>query len=244
VNLRGEVIGLNTMIAGIGTGIGFAVPADVCQHVATELIASGSVRRAYLGVGYQELTPELRSALGLGSDVHGGALVSNVPADSPSARAGLKAGDVVISIDGRTVSEGRDLLRAVLTKRVGDQVAIHVLRNGRELELVATLGERPHDGRAVPANPELGAPPSRTDPELGLELGPNPRGSGALVLRVGPTSPAARAGIRRGDVVVEADGQTVGNNATLVERAFADGQALLRVMRGSEAFFAVITRST
>jgi S1-C subfamily serine protease len=246
VNLRGEVIGLNTMIAGIGTGIGFAVPAEMCQRVAEEIISSGAVRRAYLGVGFQELTPELRGALGLGDDVRGGALVSSVPAGSPSARAGLRAGDVVVSVDGHPVAEGRDLLRAVLSKRVGDRVSLGIIRNGRPLEVTATLAERPQEeGDAPPLERREqgeGPAPAAPEVELGLSLGANPNGGGALVLRVDPSSPAARAGIRRGDVVLEADGTEVANEAA-VTRAFADGQALLRVQRGNEAFFAVIDRA-
>jgi serine protease Do len=239
VNLRGEVIGVNTMIAGIGTGIGFAVPSDVCQRVADEIISSGSVRRAYLGVGFQELTPELRTALGVAADVRGGALVSNVPPASPSARAGVKAGDVVVSIDGAPVAEGRDLLRAVLAKRVGDRVSLRVIRNGQEVELVAVLGERPHESAALPAEQP---PPVQASPEpaIGLEVGPNPNGHGALVTRVAPSSAAARAGIRRGDIVLEADGASVAHPRA-VDLALADGSALLRMQRGAEAFFAVVT---
>src|SRR5207249_6066159 len=102
VNLDGEVIGINTMIAGIGTGIGFAVPSSMARPIVDQLINGGKVRRPYLGIYMQDVTPEMAKGLG-GKAPEKGALVSQVQPGSPADKAGVKPGDVVVSVDGQAV---------------------------------------------------------------------------------------------------------------------------------------------
>ena len=245
VNLDGRVVGINTMIAGPGTGIGFAVPAEIARDVVDQIALHGVVRRAWIGVGYQELTPELASHFGV--DPGHGALVSSVVESGPAAAAGLRPGDVILSIDGEALGEGRDLLRVVLRRPVGASLRMGVRRGGEELELAVTTIERP--GQVVA--PPTGSPPRGGGDTFGLQLQaltPLLRQqarvaapSGAFVHAVAPGSPAERAGLRPGDVIVEADREAV-DGPSKVQAALADGAALLRVLRGEGAFYAVVQR--
>jgi S1-C subfamily serine protease len=246
VNLRGEVVGINTMIAGIGTGIGFAVPGEVGQRVADQLIARGFVQRAWLGVAFQELTPELGAELGVTGPVSSGALINSVVASSPAARAGLKPGDIVLAVDGQPVAEEQDLLRAILRKNVGERTELSVLRKGDRTSVQLTLAQRPDAPRAA-ARPEPEAPdamglslsslPADAAKKLGIEAG-----HGVLVRQVANGSPAERAGLQPRDVIREVDGADV-TSARQVAAAFRDGSVLLFVQRGERSFYAVLKRA-
>jgi serine protease Do len=146
VNLDGEVIGINTMIVGGGTGIGFAIPSSLARNVADQLIATGSVSRSYIGVAFQEITSELAEVLGV--PLRGGALVSAVQDGGPAQLAGLRPGDVIVTIDGQPIAESRDLLRVVLLKPIGATVQLGVLRDKQSLTLPVVTVERPSDVRA------------------------------------------------------------------------------------------------
>lgn len=153
LNLDGEVIGINTAIAGIGTGIGFAVPSSMVRPIAEQLIASGVVRRPYLGIRVQDLSRELRATLGDRAPAHG-ALVSQLESGSPAARAGVKPGDVVTSLDGKPVDGSSALQRLVLQKTIGQAVQLGVWRDGATVQLAVKTAELPSD-RAVRAGASL-----------------------------------------------------------------------------------------
>jgi serine protease Do len=246
VNLRGEVIGINTMIIGRGTGIGFAIPSRLAQHVADQLIDSGAVTRAWIGVGFQELTPELAGHFHLDASSTHGALVGSVSAGGPAARAGLREGDVIVSVDGQDLRDGRDLQRLVLAKRVGEPVRLGVVRDGDHLALTLTTGERP-SSEALARGDRGGEPGPASvgglalqplTPELARPLGLDGV-NGALIAAVEPGTAADRAGLREGDVIVEADRKDVAG-VDDVREALSDGSALLRVRRGSSSFYAVM----
>ncbi len=252
VDLDGEVIGVNTMIAGRGTGIGFAVTSDLVQRVATQLIERGRVRRPYVGISFQQLEPEIARHLGAPT-AQRGALVSEVSPGGPAARAGIEPGDILVSIDGAPVADGYELLRQILRREVGARIRLGLVRNGEEktVQVVTVERPRPRDEERVSSMvPGIGQPPSgigltteAVPNELRRPLGLRQRESGVLVTRVVPGSPAARAQLRAGDVVLEADGE-VANMPAKVESALADGTALLRVRRGSGFFFAVVRGQT
>ncbi|MDQ3037556.1 MAG: trypsin-like peptidase domain-containing protein, partial [Myxococcota bacterium] len=169
VNLDGEVVGINTMIIGRGQGIGFAIPADMAQNVSQQLLASGRVRRAWIGVGFQELTPELAADFGVGG--RRGALVNEIVPNGPAARAGIQSGDVIINIEGVPVRESRDLMRLVIRRPVGVAVRLEVMRAGRPMQLTLTTGERPDASAEEPQ--DLGATqPTRDDRGFGVQLVP------------------------------------------------------------------------
>lgn len=250
VNLRGEVLGINTMIVGRGTGIGFAVPSNMARNVADQLLANGVVRRAWLGVGFQELTPEL--AANFGTQPHRGALISHVDEKGPAASAPILPGDIVTSVDGVAVNEGRDLLRAVMTKPIGAVVQVGLLRAGRAMTVPVVAAQRPGaEEEARQAAPRAQQAPRPASVDMGIRVVPmtaqiarqiNYGGLGRVVVaNVADDSPAARAGVRTGDVILEADRIPVARPEQ-VTSALRDGAALLRVERGDGAYYAVVSR--
>ncbi len=243
VDLRGQVLGINTMIIGRGTGIGFAIPAELAQSVAKQIRNQGSVRRAWLGVGFQDLTPELAGHFG--QKEHGGALVSSVVAGGPADKAGVKSGDIIVDVGGTRIVEGRDLLRAVLRQQVGDKVPIQVQRDSKTTSLTVVAGERPSEQQSAASGSSA---PSQVDslglglrvmtPEIRRQLGYEGAGS-VVVESVTPGSNADRAGLRRGDVIVEADRASV-RSLVDVRNALKDGSALLRIERGAYQQYIVL----
>jgi serine protease Do len=247
VDLHGHMLGINTMIVGRNSGIGFAIPANLANRVAGQLLERGQVQRAWIGVGFQELTPELANSFG--TEVRRGALVSSLVPDGPADRAGIRNGDVIEKLDGTPVERGADLLRNVLGQDVGKKLAVQLLRDGKRMTVTLTTAERPANSEQPPAmrggagpRPELdgkyGLSLIPLDPELARRLGYT--GEGKLVVKdVAPGSAADRAGLRQGDVIVSADKQPV-KAADDLKKALSDGKALLRVEREGTARFAVL----
>jgi len=248
VNLQGQVLGINTVIIG-GSGIGFAIPASIARSVGEQLQTKGKVSRAWIGVAFQPLTQELAKSLGK-PDTHG-ALVASVVPKSPADKAGIKPGDVIEQVDNQKVVESSDLLRAVLLKPVGSKVAISVLRDGKPLALQMNTAERPADLKAEGAQDLGGAEAPESPAALGLNLQSltpqiaqdlSYKGPGKVVVSgVKPGSPADRAGLQRGDVIVEADRKAVEKPADVASAA-KDGKALLRVDRKTGSFYTVVSK--
>ena len=247
VDLQGQVVGINTMIIG-GSGIGFAIPSNLARNVAEQLLSNGKVRRAWLGVSFQELTPELAKGLGK-NDTHG-ALVADVMKDGPAAKGGVRSGDIIEKVDADPVSEGKDLLRAVLMRPVGSEVNLTIRRDGKLQNLKVKTSERPGDLRAgghgsgeggsESAPGELGLQLQALTPGIAQQL--EYSGSGkVLIANIRPGSPADSAGLQRGDVIVEADKKPV-TTANDVVAAASDGKVLLRVERGNNNFFTVVSK--
>jgi serine protease Do len=247
VDLQGQVVGINTMIIG-GSGIGFAIPSNLARTVAEQLLANGKVRRAWLGVSFQELTPELAKGLGK-NDTHG-ALVADIVKDGPAAKGGVRAGDIIEKVDADPVSEGKDLLRAVLMRPVGSDVSLTIRRDGKLQTVKVKTAERPGDLRAG-GNVNGGAGTESAPGELGLQLQMltpglaqqlDYNGSGkVLVANVRPGSPADTAGLQRGDVLIEADRKPI-TSPNDVAAAASDGKVLLRVERGNNNFFTIVSK--
>ena len=206
VNIHGEVIGINTAVNPSGQGISFAIPMNLASRIASQLLKSGRVVRAYLGVYPQELTLDL--AEGKGLQVDSGILVGQVIPDTPAERAGFKRGDVILSFDGKAMSDVNEFRMYVAEVDVGTAVDVLVLRDGDEKKLSVILAERP-DVVTAEATPE------RRDEWLGLEVAaledePDAAATleltgldGVLVLSVAPGSAADRAGIEPGDLIQE-----------------------------------------
>jgi Do/DeqQ family serine protease len=246
VDLHGQVLGINTMIIGRNSGIGFAIPSNLASRVADQLLAQGQVRRAWIGVGFQELTPELASSFG--TAVRKGALVSSVVPGGPAEKAGIRSGDVIEKLGGAAIERGADLLRHVLTQEVGKSLPVQLLRDGKRMTVTLTTAERPSNAeQPPPMHGDAGQP--TLDGKFGLGLAPldealarrlDYSGTGKVVVRgVAPGSPAERAGLQPGDVIVQADRQAV-QSANDVRSALSDGQALLRVERSDSARFVVL----
>jgi serine protease Do len=245
IDLQGRVLGINTMIIGRGSGIGFAIPSEIAQRVARQLIEKGAVKRAWLGVSFQEITPEL--AAHFGGSFDGGALINAVVPGGPADQAGLRAGDVITAVGSTPIREGHDLLRTILRHGVGERLTLGVLRGGETKKVALVTGERPSEDRGRSTN--QGAQGSGM---LGLrleELTPHLRerfryeGDGHVFIRaVEPGSDADRAGLQPGDIILQADRQPVRSIAD-VRTALRDGKALFYIERDSQRFFQPITRS-
>jgi serine protease Do len=213
INARGLAIGINSAIfsrSGGSDGIGFSIPINLAKGVVTQLAENGKVTRGFLGVTVQRVTPDLAKSFGLtGAD---GALVADVTAGSPAAAAGLKRGDVIVEFDGRPVTRMDELPRAVAATPVGRKIPITVMRDGKRVTLDATITrlaeEAPRTAAAGQERGRLGVAVQPLTPDLARELGVEPA-RGVVVSSVDESGPAASAGIRPGDVVVEVDHRPV-----------------------------------
>ncbi|HEX8792476.1 MAG TPA: trypsin-like peptidase domain-containing protein [Polyangiaceae bacterium] len=244
-NLQGEVLGINTMIVGRGQGIGFAVPSNLAQRVATQILKTGRVSRAWLGVSVQDVTPELATAMKVtpGS----GALVNNVAADGPAFRANIRPGDIIASVGGHPVHDGRDLVRETILQSVGQPIALEIVRSGGHYGATVTMSERPEQPVA-PAPSQLAPAPHQglgivvrdlapsQAAQMGLPSRPTP-----VVTQVAPGSIADRGGLKQGDVIVEANG-TADVTAAQVADAAKAPTLLLRVRRGDAYFYAALKK--
>ncbi len=226
-NMNGEVIGVNTAIispTGGSIGIGFAVPSNLARKVVEQLQEFGITRRGWLGVRIQTVNDELAEALGLEKPT--GALVAEVTPGGPAAEAGVEAGDVVLSFDGKDVTEMRELPRLVADTEVGKAVRMTVFRQGKTQTLKVTVGllnEDDEAAAAVPA-PEDGGAEATELPRIGLSLRALSQSArveygiaddvdGVLVASVADTGPAAEKGVRPGDVIVEVGQEPVSTPA-------------------------------
>lgn len=207
VNMRGEVVGINTMIfsrSGGNEGIGFAIPANLAKKVYAQLVKNGKVTRGYLGINLQQLTPAVASSLGYAGKE--GVLVSDLAENSPSAKAGLKSGDVIVEFDGQKVTSPKQLTEVVGDTPVGKAVTVKYVRDGRTETTTVTLGQRPGAKEAAQPQSEeqggvkLGVSVTDVTPDIAGELKLKVN-SGAVVQQVQPGSPASEAGLQRGDVI-------------------------------------------
>ena len=222
-DLSGSVVGVNTAIVNSQSGgrIGFAIPSSLVRVLLPQLERTGGVVRGALGVYTQDLTPELARALGLGS--RRGAVVNGFVPGSSARSAGLGESDVIVSLDGRPIESARTLTRLVGLRRPGEMVRLGLIRGGQPASVTVRLGRRTDLEGAGPLRPappeEDQLPPDDMVPmRLGVEIGEvtpeveeaiGVRGSGALVVSVEPGSPAERAGLQPGLVIVEVAGQAV-----------------------------------
>jgi len=243
INLRGEVLGINTMILGRGTGVGFAVPSRLARLVTEQLATGGSVSRGWIGLGLQDLTADLARNFDLPPG--GGAIVSQLDPRGPSARAGLALGDVITSIDGRPVTSSNDVVQSVTGHRPNDAITLAVLRNGQAHAVRVVAGPRPEAGNERAARGRgTDAPRVEGSRNLGIEVAPIPIqrarqlgvDRGVMVTVVEPGGAAERAGLRPGDVILQADQQPVGNSGDLVT-ATQDGHSALLVRRANGQTF-------
>jgi serine protease Do/serine protease DegQ len=240
VNLRGELVGINTAILAPGggnVGIGFAIPVNMARQIMTQLIAHGEVHRGRLGVLVQDLTPDLAKAFGL-KETHG-AVIAKVVQDSPADKAGLKAGDVVISLDDKPVATSSDLRTSIGLMPVGRTVNMKILRDGKSRDVSVTIAEPIEtklQGKQV--NPRLKGAVFGEIAENSPEFG---NLQGIAILQVTPGSPAWAAGLRRRDVIVSVNRRPVTNLDEFRKFAQGDGRGLLlNIRRGNGALFILI----
>ena len=261
-DIRGNVIGVNTIIlspTGGNIGLGFAVPSEVVRPVIEQLRGGGKVRRGYLGVSIQPLRDDIADGLGLPHNR--GEIVADVSAGGPGARASIRRGDVIVRVAGVEVTPDTTLSYTVANQKIGAPITIELLRDGKRLNLTATLGERPSEAALAALNggtpdeddtpakggPSAGQKSARAalgitlqaiTPEVRQQLRLPPNVVGTVVASVDPNSDAATKGMKRGDVIVQVNQQPTATPeaaAAAVDAARRAGRktVLLLVQRGT-----------
>jgi serine protease Do len=235
VDLNGDLIGINTAIvtpSGASSGVGFAIPSNLVRTAMTDLVTRGKVSHGYLGVGMQPMTAALSEAMGIGKS--GGALLADVYAGSPAAKAGLAKGDVLTAINGRAVRDFSRLRYFVAAARPDSTIRLTAIRDSQERTFEVHLTERP------------AATPQMADILPGAAVSEVPgENSGVVVVAVDPDGSSAEAGLRPGDVIVFANRKPAASVAEL-RKALAGtsaSNALLEINRNGSSFFFAVPRS-
>ncbi|MDP2654537.1 MAG: Do family serine endopeptidase [Candidatus Omnitrophota bacterium] len=254
VNLQGEVVGINVAIfstSGGYQGIGFAIPSHYVKRIVNQLIKGEEIEYGYIGVAIQDMNPRLAQYFGINSTE--GVVAVQVLEDSPAHDAGLKEGDVIIKVNGIPVKNGTMFVKYINNLNAGEKADLRVLRDKKELSIPVTIAKRPkldRYGRIITDNAKSSTRPDDDTPvvmknewrgmivenvtqDIAQRLNrDNP--NGVFITKIDPSSPAAMAGLREGDVIIEINRQAV-NNIGDFSRAVAkakDGQALVRTIRG------------
>jgi serine protease Do len=250
LNLDAQVVGINAAIfsqSGGNIGIGFAIPINLVKHVVEQLEAHGKVIRGWLGVSIQNVTPDLARSFGL--EKAEGALVADVAAGSPAARAGIQRGDIIVEYNGTHIEDAHQLPALVAATEVGKTVPLTVLRGGERKSLSVTVAEMAAETEAGPGREHAGA-------DWGLEVAAITsdlaqqfnleRREGVVVTAVTPGSPADDAGVQPGDVITEVNRRAV-HNVTEYRQALTNAanehHLLLLVDRQGQSFFLSLSRS-
>jgi serine protease Do len=253
VNITGELIGINTAIfsrTGGYQGIGFAVPSNMVRLVMDQLIQKGKVTRGWIGVTIQELTPELAQQFGLKKSK--GALVSDIVKDSPAAKAGINRGDIIVECNGKEVKDVSSLRNLVSQSKAGSNIALKILRSGKELTVQVNVLELPREvAEVVPdtlpndseAKVLTGLAVMDLSREIIRQLGFSREEKGVVVVRVEPGSPADEAEIKKGDIIKEINKREIDNLATynkVLTSLKRNESMLLFINRGGKRFYVIL----
>ncbi len=242
LNMKGELVGINTAIIPNGQGIGFAIPVNTGKPLVPQLISKGEVTRGYLGVNIQSITPELAKALKLQD--RKGALVADVVSGGPADHGGIKRGDVIIAYNGKVVEDSRHLPVLGAATPVNQEATVTILRNGREQKLSMKVGQLPEDKTVSekpvhPAADKWGLQLRDVNPQIAQQFNLK-EDKGVVVAGIEPGSRAAEAGMQRGDLILEVNRQPVGSVKDFLEdidRSTDKTQLLLLVQRDNGKFF-------
>lgn len=240
VNLRGELVGINTAIFSPGqnpgnVGIGFAIPSNMVKQISDQLLEFGEVHRAYLGVQMQDITPELASAFGI--DVQEGAVVTHVVPESAAEEAGLQIGDVITAVDGARLSNADSLRNSIGLMMVGQKVKLDILRDGKRQTLIAKVKPSSQTETNGTVHPKLS----------GATFGDIEEGSpyfghveGVMVYSVKRGSSAWQAGLRSEDIITSVNRQSVNSLESFKPLVHNADQLLLNIVRGRRAMFLLL----
>jgi len=244
-NLRGEVIGINTAIIHMAQGIGFSIPADMVSRVVDQLVSKGRVVRGWLGVGIQALTKELSKQFGIKEGQ--GVLINEVYEDDPAFAAGIKPGDIILTVDDEPVDSPNQLSRLVARVGPGENANIRVLRDGKEMIYHVPMAERPEKTTLA------SLPHQKSEVKLGLDVQALTAAlaeefelketMGVLVSKIERGGLAHAEGIQEGDFITEVNRQATRNVAQfseVLEKVKPGQTVLLRIIRKSRAFFIVL----
>lgn len=243
INLKGEVIGINTAIMSEGQGIGFAIPVNLAKEIAGQLQEKGRVTRGWLGVTIQAVTPELAKSFALKENK--GALVAQVGPGSPAEKAGIEPGDIILEFDGKKISEPNDLSRTVASTPVGKMTVLKLSRAGKIIDRSLQIGEmaeKRETAQAASSHQSLGISVQDLTPDLAQGLGLKKSG-GVVVTRIESGSPAEEAGLQTGDVIQEVNRKPVKNADDFLqkmEKSKGQDNILLLIQRGETHLFAAV----
>jgi serine protease Do len=248
-NVNGEVIGVNTAIfspSGGNVGIAFAIPASTAERIINDLKDHGSVVRGWLGVQIQNINQDIADSIGL-KDAKG-ALVSDPQDGGPAVKAGLKSGDAITAINGKAVSDPRDLASRIAGMAPGTKVTVTYWRDGKSNDVEVTLGKLPSSDQQASAGDSSGSQdvkPSSLE-DFGLAIAPSDDNSGVVVTDVDPNGQAAEKGLQAGDVILSVGDKSV-SQPNDVEKTVADAKSggrksvLLRVKSGDQTRYIALS---
>jgi serine protease Do len=250
LNLRGEVVGVNSAIlsrAGGNIGIGFAIPIDLVKSVAAQLQTSGKVTRGWLGVTYQPVTPDIAESFGRIESK--GALITDVIKGGPAEAAGLRRGDIIISLNGIPIKESHELAAMVARTPVGERAKIGVIRDSREIMFTIAIGELPSPPTPTPQTDQReygwGMTVTGISPDVIRRFRLQAERVGVIVIAIGRGSAAARAGLQVGDIIEEANHQPVRALDDFDQAIIAAkdrDRLLLLARRGDFSFYLVLRK--
>jgi serine protease Do len=253
-NINGEVVGINTAILNFAQGIGFAIPSNMAKEVANQLIDHGNVVRGWLGVGIQQLTPELSEEFGVKET--DGVLINEVFSGDPADKGGLQPGDIIVKVNGREVSTPSTLAKLIAQNHPGEKIKLDVVRAGKNQAFSIQLSERPQKPTTVKATPPTEPAPAKPEPVLGLmidDLTPElaqqyniKETSGVIISKVLKGSAAETAGLKEGDLILEVERTPIRSSGEFFESVRHrpdEAKLLLRVNREDRAFFVLLKPS-
>jgi serine protease Do len=205
INMNGEVIGINTAIVASGQGIGFAIPINMAKDIIAQLKSKGEVTRGWMGVGIQDLTPELAEYYKVKGET--GVLVTQIFEGDPADKAGIKANDIITAVNGEPVTSSRELSRRIAALGVGQKAKITIMRDGREKTVTVETAKRQDEqtlaSKETENDDKLGLSLQSLEPEIAARLGYDEAEKGVLVTGVEGGSKADKAGVQQGDLVKE-----------------------------------------
>lgn len=241
VNLRGELVGINTAIFSPGgasagnIGIGFAIPSNMVKQISDQLLEHGEVKRAYLGVQMQDITPELAQAFAI--EAQQGAVVTHVVADSAADDAGLQVGDIITAVDGAQLINADSLRNTIGLMMVGQKVKLDIIRDSQAQTLTAKVKQTRQTETNGTVHPKLGGATFGDIEEDSPYFG---QVEGIMVYSVKRGSPAWRAGLRGEDVVTSVNRRSVTNLEQFKPLVKNTEQVLLNIVRGRRAMFLLL----
>ena len=240
VNLRGELVGINTAIFSPGQqagniGIGFAIPSNMVKQITDQLIEYGEVRRAYLGVQMQDITPDLANAFNLPTGQ--GAVVTDVQDDSAAEEAGIKVGDVIIAINGDKLASADSLRNSVGLLMVGETIELDIIRNGKQRKVKATVKEIQKQQSKMPAHPKLAGASFGDIEPASPYYG---KLDGVVVYSVKRNSPAWHSGLEPKDIITSVNKTPVKSLEQFKSLVRTDGRLLLNLTRNGRAMFMIL----